>query len=487
MGDTSDIYNNQSNSQSNSQHKLSLRDRSAVFAAQAACTLIKKMGLGLGSNLPGRIARKVSPGVLGALAAQSDKGVLAVTGTNGKSTTSGILSSILRTAGFTFVHNKQGANLVTGITASLVQTASFVDGIKADYCLFEIDEAALPLVAREAHIKCVVVTNLFRDQLDRFGELDTTSKLIAKGIMQQGSHAVLNADDPNVAQMVPEVERLFYGIDHVDSGAASVSEIKGLKADSTELAYCRNCQTEVVYDRIFYGQIGHWRCPACDHSRPVPQVRAFDVVVGPLSSRFKLALGERVEDCYLPLPGLFNVYNALAAAACAFSQGVSAEAIRSGIKDYTTLFGRSEKLTVEGKPVVVQLIKNPAGATQAVASCVADSNPGILIAINDNLADGRDVSWLWDADFEQLANKLSQSENATVTVSGLRAEDMAVRMKYAGLSADRIHVQSRLSLALKSALDGLAPGQTLWILPTYTNLLDLQKIMKTMGSPMAGT
>ena len=485
MGDT-----NTTNDTSNpiiNQGKLSLRDRSAVFAAQAASTLIKKMGLGLGSNLPGRIARKVSPGVLGALAAQSEKGILAVTGTNGKSTTSGILSSILRTAGFTFAHNKQGANLVTGITASLVQTASIIDGIKADYCLFEIDEAALPLVAREAHIKCVVVTNLFRDQLDRFGELDTTSKLIAKGIMQDKSHAVLNADDPNVAQMVPDVERLFYGIEQVESGAASVCQVKGEKADSTELAYCRNCQTEVVYDRIFYGQIGHWRCPACDHHRPTPQVRAFEVAVGPLSSRFKLALGDRVEDCYLPLPGLFNVYNALAAAACAYSQGVSPEAIRSGIKEYTTLFGRSEKMTVEGKPVVVQLIKNPAGATQAVASCVADSNPGILIAINDNLADGRDVSWLWDADFEQLATKLSLDADAKVTVSGQRAEDMAIRMKYAGLAADRIIVQPRLPQALRSALDNLAPGQTLWILPTYTNLLDLQKIMKTMGAPMSGT
>lgn len=456
-------------------NSLTTRDRAAVVAAQMASFLIKKAGLGLGSNLPGRIARKVSPTILQDLAQQSLRGVLAVTGTNGKSTTSGILASILRVAGFTFIHNKQGANLVTGITACLVSSARWSDGIRADFCLFEIDEAALPLVALEVKIDSVVVTNLFRDQLDRFGELDTTARLISKGILENASKAILNADDPNVCQLVPSVERLFFGVDSVTSGVVEMGQ-------ASELAYCGQCQAEIAYKKIFYGQLGHWYCPKCGFERPQPLVRAFDVEVGPLSSRFKLALGELVEDCLLPLPGLFNVYNAVAAAASAYNLGVSREAIRYGLKEYATLFGRSEKLIIEGKSVVVQLIKNPAGASQAVASCVSDSTAKVLIAINDNLADGRDISWLWDADFEQLARPRQE-----VIVAGQRAEDMAVRMKYAGLPSADITVQSKLPLALKLGLESLAEGQTLWILPTYTNLLDLQKLLKTMGCPMSGT
>lgn len=456
---------------------LTSSDKAAVLLAQVTAKTIRKLGLGLGSNLPGRIARKLSPSVLSHLSAQSGKGVLAVTGTNGKSTTSGILSEILRTAGFTFAHNKQGANLVTGITASLVESADWNSGINADLCLFEIDEAALPVIAKEVNIQTVVVTNLFRDQLDRFGELDTTAKLIASGITTNHSHCVLNADDPNVSQLVPDEKRLFYGVQSIKDAPVSPG--------NQELAYCGKCGAEVAFKTIFYGQIGHWYCPSCGNERPTPQMVATDVEVFATSSRFKLNFGNVTEDCVLPLPGLFNVYNALAAACAAHHLGVSNQAIRYGLKEYATLFGRSERLLVDGdKPVIVQLIKNPAGATQAVSSCVRDNKAKLLIAINDNLADGRDVSWLWDADFEQIAACGLASE---LVVSGQRAEDMAVRMKYAGYDDSKIVTQPKLETALRYCLDNLSEGETLWLLPTYTCLLDLQKIFKSMGCPMSGT
>lgn len=453
---------------------MTTSDRAAVLAAQLSATLIRKLGLGMGSNLPGRIARKISASVLGNLAAQTTRGVIAVTGTNGKSTTSGILASILRVAGFSYVHNKQGANLVTGITASLVESADWQKGIDADLCLFEIDEAALPVVAKEMNIGTVVVTNLFRDQLDRFGELDTTARLISAGIGINKSMAILNADDPNVSQLSPDVPHVFYGIESVITSQAVQKNM--------ELAYCSKCGKEISYRLIFYGQLGHWFCESCGHERPAPSICAADIEVKATSSRFKLRVGGSEELCMLNLPGLFNVYNAVAAAAAAHHLGVSLEAIRFGIKEYSTLFGRSEKLKVEGKDVIVQLIKNPAGATQAVASCLLDENAAMLIAINDNLADGRDVSWLWDADFEQLA-----SVDRQFVVSGQRAEDMAVRLKYAGVDPGRIIVDSRLAEALRHALNDLKPGQTLWIMPTYTNLLDLQRILKGMGCIMSGT
>jgi UDP-N-acetylmuramyl tripeptide synthase len=432
------------------------------------------MGAGLGSNLPGRIARKVSPSILGRLSRQRRRGILAVSGTNGKSTTSGLIYSILRRAGFKTVHNRQGANLVTGITATLLDAATWDGRLDADYCLFEIDEAALPVVAREMDIAAVVVTNLFRDQLDRFGELDTTARLIESGIVMNNSQAILNADDPNVEQLAAKSPRVYFGIESVQGDLAHPGAM--------ELSYCPKCGKEYSYDLTFYGQLGHYRCAACSYQRPAPSVSAHDVSVGQTSSKFNLKLGNDVLDVELPMPGLFNVYNALAAAAITDWMGIAAVTIKDGLEHYSTLFGRSEKILVEGRPLIIQLIKNPAGATQVVNSVARDDNGSVLICINDNLADGRDISWLWDAEFELLGQP-----SRRLTISGQRAQDMAVRMKYAGVDAENITVIPDLEKALRHALAAVEPGQTLWLLPTYTCLLELQKIMKKMGHTLSGT
>lgn len=455
---------------------LSVNDNLAIFAAKLSAAAIRALGAGLGSNLPGRLARKVSPRVLAKLAAQSRSGVLAVSGTNGKSTTSGFVYSILRRAGYKTIHNRQGANLVTGITATVVQAATLDGRLDADFALFEIDEATLPVVASEVPLAAVIVTNLFRDQLDRFGELDSTARLLNKGIAQNNSFAVLNADDPNVAQLAPTCQRVFYGI---QSMASSCDNTAG---GAMELSYCADCGGEYTYDLVFYGQLGHYRCPGCNASRPVPTVFARDVLIEPTASRFTLCLGNEEHTVNLSLPGLFNVYNALSAAALASWLNVAGVTIVEGLKNYTTLFGRSERLTIEDKSVLIQLIKNPAGASQAIRSVAADPNGQILVAINDNLADGRDISWLWDADFELLAN-----HKHSIMVSGQRADDMAVRLKYAGVPAGNILVNSQLERALKAMLKTTEPDQTLWILPTYTCLLDLQKILKTMGYALSDT
>lgn len=458
-------------------------DTVAVVAGKFTARAIRFMGAGLGSNLPGKLARRFAPTVLTKLSAQAKSGVLAVTGTNGKSTTSGLLSSILRAAGLELVHNKQGANLVAGITASLVESASWSGKLSADYCLFETDEAALPLIAKEVKLSQVVVTNLFRDQLDRFGELDTTAKLISKGILENKTMAVLNADDPNVSQLVPECERVFFGIESLNEQSekpGTASDALGLQ--SMELSYCAQCGAETEYTLVFYGQLGHWSCTKCQHKRPVPRVKASNVEVGATGSTFILSIDERQGDAVVPLPGMFNVYNALAAAASAASLGVPIETIRQGLKNYQTLFGRSERITISGKNVLIQLIKNPAGASQAISAVAKDPNARILIAINDNYADGRDISWLWDADFEQLAGHTRK-----LIVSGQRAEDMAVRMKYAGVDQENIHAEPKLDKALDQALDLVHTGETLWILPTYTCLLEMQKILKGRGIALSGT
>ncbi|HEY9680691.1 MAG TPA: MurT ligase domain-containing protein [Oculatellaceae cyanobacterium] len=470
----------------------------AILTGKLTAQAIRLSGAGLASNLPGRLARKVSQNVLGQLARQARNGVVAVTGTNGKSTTSGLLSSILTTAGLDIVHNYQGANLVTGITACLVDASSWDGKLDTDYCVFEIDEAAFPLVAAEADIQAVVVTNLFRDQLDRFGELDTTASLIEKGIKVKNSLSILNADDPNVSQLAPQSKRIYFGITSLNEdederkhshhkrnhsttdGAIVQSGHKEIS--NAELGYCGKCGQEVHYEEVYYGQLGRWACSNCDNRRPQPDVYATNVRLFPDHSRFTLHLNGDETEVHLLIPGLFNVYNALAAAAAAQSLHITHESIRHGLKEYKTLFGRSEKISISGKEVFIQLIKNPAGTSQAVSAVVADEKSHVLIAINDNLADGRDISWLWDADFEQLGEK-----NRRVTVSGQRAEDMALRMKYAGTSSDNITVVPGLSKALDDALAATPPDHTLWLLPTYTCLLELQKILKARGISLSKT
>lgn len=464
---------------------LPLSETVAVIAGKLSAKAIRIMGLGLASNLPGKISRKIASSVLGHLAGQARRGVLAVSGTNGKSTTSGLVASILGQAGMKLVHNRQGANLVTGITACVVDSSSWTGGLDADYCLFEIDEAALPMVAKELKIDQVLVTNLFRDQLDRFGELDTTARLISTGIMQNKTSSVLNADDPNVAQMVPECSRLFYGIKSLAQVEAACSPDGAqpiTEANTSELSYCASCGEEYSYSLRFYGQLGHYKCPSCGSQRPEPGVYAEDVKVTPGGSEFKLKYEQIELDIHLSLPGMFNVYNALAAAALCFKISVSPDQIKAGLCNYSTLFGRSEKLSLNGKQILIQLIKNPAGASQAVRAAAADPHGKYLIAINDNYADGRDVSWLWDADFEQLSNC-----PGPFVVSGQRCTDMAVRLKYAGVNPSQITVEQSLDQALDRGMNLCGEGDTLWLMPTYTCLLELQKIMKTRGHPLAGT
>jgi UDP-N-acetylmuramyl tripeptide synthase len=429
----------------------------------------------MGSNLPGRLARQLSPQILTELSSQTRLGALAVTGTNGKSTTTGILSSILTMAGYKLIHNKQGANLATGITASLIEAADWKGRIDADYGLFEIDEAALPVVAHEIKLNAVVVTNLFRDQLDRFGELDTTARLIGKGIVENNSTAILNADDPNVSQLISQGTRVFYGIESDAQGQLSEERL-------AELSYCAECGSEIAYKTITYGQLGNWYCPKCNHKRPPPDVYASEITLFPSSSTFVLHKQLLSLPMELRLPGLFNIYNAVAAAATASMLGISLETIKEGIKEYATLFGRSELVELSGKKVLIQLIKNPAGATQTITAVSCSERASVVIAINDNLADGRDISWLWDAEFETLS-KVS----GDFIVSGQRAEDMALRLKYAGIETSRIQCLPSLEDALKAGLKLTKPDSLLWVLPTYTCLLDLQKILKKFGVNLSGT
>jgi UDP-N-acetylmuramyl tripeptide synthase len=431
----------------------------AIIIAKMASISIRLLGLGMASHLPGKLAQKIYPQVLSYLAKQLNNNCLAVAGTNGKSTTSGLLASILGQANYQIIHNREGANLIPGITTAFIQAANWNGTLNGNFALLEVDEAALPLLARVVKFKSIIVTNLYRDQLDRYGELDKTARLITQGINEKNSRAILNADDPNVCNLSCPAEKIFYGANYISDKI------------NTEISYCPQCGNEITYS--ITDSKNTWHCVHCGYNRPKPDFIADQIKILPDSSEFVLKTNDSSLAISLSLPGLFNVYNATAAGAAATSLGINLETIKLGLEKYQTLFGRSEKLSINDRTVIIQLIKNPAGASKSLQSLAGSHCSRALIAINDNYADGRDVSWLWDANFELISNL-----NASFIVAGQRAPDMAVRLKYAGIEDSRINCIPSLSEAFDSALKQMAPHNTLWVLPTYTALLEMQGIIK---------
>jgi len=450
----------------------------AIFVAKLAAKLIRLCGLGMASNLPGKIAIAIDPNILSYLSRQLSRGCLAVTGTNGKSTTSGLLASILKQAGYQVIHNRQGANLIAGITAAFIEAAELNGSLQGNFGLLEVDEAALPLLVKVINCQSIVVTNLYRDQLDRYGELDKTAKLIAQGIQEKNSSAILNADDPNVCNLFCPATKVFYGLNYNSANSkqntnnGDAHNQPSHEVSTEEISYCPQCGHEITY-ALSENLTGAWGCPQCNYKRPPLDFYASEIELFAAHSKLTLSTAQDSSNISLPLPGLFNIYNATAAGAAASHLGIDLKTIKRGLEEYKTLFGRSEKLRINDRLVIIQLIKNPAGASKSLASLTNSKCAKVLIAINDNLADGRDISWLWDANFEVLSDI-----GSSFIVSGQRAQDMAVRLKYAGVDSSNITCTPSISLALEQALQEMPTESTLWLLPTYTALLEIQKILK---------
>lgn len=451
----------------------------AVALGKLAGYLSRRLGAGGGTTLPGSLARRLVPSILRDLSAGLPHGAVLISGTNGKTTTSRMLSEILKDSGERVLHNRAGANLIAGLTATALADADWVGRPRASIGLFETDEAALPQAVAETCPRLVLIHNLFRDQLDRYGEVDTvaTAWRTALATLPPDATLVLNADDPAVADLGRDLAArvIYYGMEDARHAAGAGAHI----ADSQ---FCRRCGTRYIFSLAFYAHIGHYHCPACGHSRPAPDIRLVRLdLQGTVGSRLYITYPGGAMEIDLPLPGLYNALNALAASAAALSLEVSPTTIRSALEQFSAAFGRIERVSAGpgGAPMLIALIKNPVGATETVRMLVGDGTAPqaihLLITINDRLADGTDVSWLWDAEFEALADA------ASVTVSGTRADDMAVRLKYAGLPENRIHVLPALPAAIDAALATLPAGSTLFILPTYTAMLELRENLAARG------
>jgi lipid II isoglutaminyl synthase (glutamine-hydrolysing) len=446
-----------------------IRKTAAVWAGKATGTLSRISRRGGGTTLPGDVARAIDPKVLSKLAADLTHGSIVITGTNGKTTTARLVTWLLEGAGHKVVSNRAGANLIFGATAAALDKAGLDGKLRADWGVFEIDEASLPKAVEEIKPKATIVLNLFRDQLDRYGELESIAKKIesALGALPEGSTALLNADDPRVAEIGLGLPRppLWYGLDDTSVAARELPH-------AADARTCPRCGASLHFEAVYVGHDGVYECPNHDFARPKPKITAKHIKLEGFERLSADIDGTRIE---IPLGGLYNCYNVLAAFVAGRTLGLEPTYISERLRAFRAAFGRQERMEFRGRNLNLVLSKNPAGFNETLRTAVelADGK-NFLIALNDRKADGTDVSWIWDVDFEHLKGKAR-----TVVPAGNRAHDMAVRLKYA--EVDATEPETEAGRALDSLIKATNEGDTVHLLCTYTAMLDLRAELVRRG------
>lgn len=423
--------------------------------------------------MPGHVLLKVDPGAVRALAANLGGGSICVSATNGKTTTTRLLAGALRADGRDVVTNAAGANLMSGVATALAEASPRAGSTASG--VFEVDEAALPAVAQRVRPDALLLMNLFRDQLDRHGELEAIGERWAA--MLAGLHPtprlVVCGDDPLLASLPPAgADVLWFGISDPSVAAPGLAHA----SDSTR---CRSCGAALDYRHAWLGHIGEWRCPECGAARPEPDVAVVEARLrGGDGSAPVIRTPEGEVTLSLSLPGLHNVLNAAGALAAAIALGVPAARAAAAISAVPAAFGRAERVQVDGRDVVLLLAKNPAGANENVRTLLLDDRDHhLLVALNDRIADGRDVSWVWDVDWEPLLPRVTR-----LTATGERAHDLALRFRYAGLDPARLVVEPDHGAALAQALGAVPMGGTLEVLPTYTAMHQIRADLVARGA-----
>jgi UDP-N-acetylmuramyl tripeptide synthase len=513
----------------------SLRAGLAVMGGRAAGALSRRLHLGGGTSIAGMVAQRLYPDIVEHLSTQLAHGSVLVTGTNGKTTTSGFIAAILSDAGLRVWRNREGSNLMQGVAGALVIRAQPDGNLRRAgqaISIFEVDEAVMPQAVQILPPRVAVFTNLFRDQLDRFGEVDTVSTRWQQAIdlLPENATLVLNADDPSTAHLGEffHGQVVFFGIDDPLFDLAK----EGLSIERHQVIdtrTCPHCGGEYVYSVQYYSHLGHYICSQCKRERPKADVRAVKIVADGID-RLRIQIETRTQqgEIVIPLAGLYNVYNALAAIAASQALDINWEPIVSGIEQFKPAFGRGERVHVEGRTLRLLLAKNPTSFNEVLRTLFSDGiQRHVLFVLNDNIADGQDISWIWDVDFERTAHQL-----ATLTVAGTRAFDLALRLKHAGIEQEamaivssaplralkatqeskarntRPHRRTRnkeamrntqmttldentsnyrstktygISHALDTAIRQTPSGETLFVIPTYTGLLAIHRELERRG------
>lgn len=451
---------------------LTTRTLASVWAAKGTALASRALRRGGGTAASGLVGTTLQPALIRELAQGLGQGSVIVTGTNGKTTTSLLLSNAVKAAGLKPLANTSGSNLVRGIASTLAMAAgpngSFPDAAER-LGVFEVDEATVPLLLPELRPRVAVFNNLFRDQLDRYGEVEAVAALWRRALaaMPPELPLVLNADDPAVASLGEGRTFVTY------FGIEDTTLDRGEPDHAADALNCR-CGGRLIYSAVFFGHAGHWRCPACGRERPQPTIVARNVdLTDGRRTHFELSIDDTSSTVELGLGGLYNVYNALAAAAGAQVLALPGDAVLQALGSAEAAFGRQEHFEVDGRRVEIFLGKNPAGLNQVLSTLLLDpQRRTVLLVLNDGIADGRDISWVWDADFEVAAGKLDR-----VFTSGTRAAEMALRLKYAEWPEKDIEVDPEIPRALERAIASTPPGDCLTVVPTYTAMLTVRELL----------
>jgi lipid II isoglutaminyl synthase (glutamine-hydrolysing) len=427
---------------------MTLFERIIVIKTKLISVISIKLGIGAGETWPGEIALTLRPNILSSLTAHIKKGIILVAGTNGKTTTSLMIATILEKHGDKVITNATGANLLNGVVSSLIRSSNWYGNVNADWGVFEVDENSLPLVLKYVKPKKIALLNLFRDQLDRYGEVDVIVEKWSKVLsaIEGQTSLILNADDPGIAWIGKKAKGnvSYFGVN-------DKKEYLKIAEHATDSTFCPNCGARLEYDGIFYSHIGHWHCKSCTFTRPTPNVSVF-----PSS-----------------LPGLYNLYNTLAAVAVTKSLGIPEHEIKKSLEHFTPAFGRQEEFVLNGKKVKIFLSKNPAGFNSSLRTVLELGAKNILLVLNDRIPDGRDVSWIWDVDFEVLAHDehvmKKHGERMMIVVSGDRVYDLALRLQYAEVKNVAVEPDLKKAVALSNG--------DVYILATYSAMLEVRKIL----------
>ncbi|KST66898.1 Mur ligase family protein [Mastigocoleus testarum] len=429
-----------------------LRSGLAVSVAKSVTFFVRSLRLGAASVLPGSIARRIEPQLLTLLSQQVKSGIILIAGTNGKTTTSLLLRSILERKGYRVAHNATGANLENGLVTALMESANSVGGLNVDYAILEVDENIVPKVLTPIQPKIILCLNLFRDQLDRYGEVDSISKRWTKVISTLPADTVVipNADDPTLCYLGQQLKQKvsFFGLSEPEQYLEKIQH-------AVDSIYCPRCGHSLDYQGVYLSHLGDFTCPSCGFSKSQPTLNS--------------------QEWEQVLVGLYNKYNTLAAATAAVELGIDEKTIHNTIPTFQAAFGRAEELEIDGKRVRILLSKNPVGTNETIRVVTQSNDKTTLLVLNDRVQDGEDVSWIWDVDTEKLVER-----GGTLVVSGDRVYDMALRLRYSENTADsklNLIIQQDLKQAIDIALKNTPDDETLHILPTYTAMLDVREIL----------
>ncbi|MDO8486962.1 MAG: MurT ligase domain-containing protein [Candidatus Curtissbacteria bacterium] len=448
---------------------MDFRFLTAVLLGKTVSHLIRFTGGG-GTAAPGYYALKIDPNLTQKLAKNLDKNIL-VSGTNGKTTTSRLISQILSQK-HQVVHNRQGSNLIRGIASTLLKNSSIKkqNGIG----IWEVDEAALAEAVAQTSPDIIVFLNLFRDQLDRYGEVNSLRTKWQKIVstLPKSTTLILNADDPGISYLAKfaKCKVAFFGIQDKKINLPEVSNVGDTR-------YCPNCSQKLIYSIQFSSHIGHYQCSNCGFKRPKPQISASNLKFSPdFSTTVQFTIHYSLFTIHYNLPGLYNVYNVLAACAVSSALQITSAEIKTKIASFSPAFGRFQKIKVKNKNILIFLVKNPTGTNEVLRTLATQKNLNLLTILNDNYADGKDVSWIWDTNWEIVVPSVKN-----ISVSGIRGWDLANRLKYAGFKLNKNSVYKDINYSIEKSLEKLNSNDTLIILPTYTALLSVQKTLNKLG------